>query len=393
MDTLEQGKIIALVLIFVFTLGAQFVPWLIRLCHQKKFGFQTIETMTMVLDWCLSFSVGIILGAAFCHVLPEAQESFETYFTGFQDRNETIPGLPHQSTEFPFANFVMVISLFVLMSIHELSHTTETTAKQTSEQNTESHNMGHGHGNMMQNLFGQTQNERQCSCSGKPSCDCSKKGTYRECTNSNCPASETTKPRNEQKQAEAEAETEQLEREMETGPVTEPKQGPTQGPQRGQQEPRRQKGSVLHAYIFFFSMSLHAFVEGLSIGSEESDDKAFWSLFVAIVAHKLLDGLALGISLSRSLLPFAHVMVCFVISALMGPLGIVVGMVVVDDASLSSSGSSLAIALMLSMACGSFLYIAFIEMLPITFHHAWVKTKLMCLLFGFGIMAILAVFA
>lgn len=331
---LRQDKIIAMCLIFSFTLVSQFLPYILRWSNKKISQF-TASWVAVTLDLLLSLSTGVILGAAFCHVLPDAQAAFSAYFSFFA----TVPGLPHNGIDYPFANFIMTVVFFALISVNEiwskqpLSNPNETPMIKSE----------HAHANLVDTLFEARHSHEPC-CENKCLCPdpavqtsaCDNK-TNQDCMKSTC------------------------------------KNG--------------------GAYIFFLSLSLHSFIEGLSIGSEQSLNGSFWSLFVAIVGHKVMDGLALGIPFSHSAIPLPHVVICFVVSAATGPSGIATGMIITTDISLSTANTSLAVAILLSMACGSFLYISFIEMVPaLLMERRLTKTKLGLLFVGFGIMAVIAIY-
>lgn len=373
---LQDDKIITMFVIFVLTLTSQFLPWIIHSYNLRAHKSQRFTAA--ILDILLSLSTGVILGAAFCHVFPDAEDAFSTYFSFYTDQNGNVPGLPMNGTDYPFTGFIMISTLLVLVSVDQLlskrgitgananlefdprSRISEQAREQGHDQR-EAHD-AHSHG-IAEILFLKKKEtlSRAIPLKATPLCS--------------CPPNSCTCDTEINKECMTENKCEGVDEAVVSRKILMVGTSPVQ------------------AYVFFMSLSLHAFIEGLSIGSEPYLDGAFWSLFIAIVGHKVLDGLALGIPFYHSALSMLHIVICFVISAAMGPLGIVTGMVITQDSSLSSTNSSLAIAIMLSMACGSFLYISFIEMFPAIFRNlSLIKTKLALLFLGFGLMAIIAIF-
>jgi zinc transporter ZupT len=50
---------------------------------------------------------------------------------------------------------------------------------------------------------------------------------------------------------------------------------------------------LVRAWVFFVALSVHGVLDGLSVGSEQ-DEGGFASILVAVLSHKLFDGLSLG---------------------------------------------------------------------------------------------------
>lgn len=135
-----------------------------------------------------------------------------------------------------------------------------------------------------------------------------------------------------------------------------------QAPVSSHQQPEHTK-SRRGVYILCAAMTFHSLCDGLAIGSEAEENQKFDELVIAILFHKGLDGVALGVPLfnafggqplfSRvSLVPFC----LFVCAALTAPIGLVIGMQWSSVPSLQS--------IFLSISCGSLLFISLIEMVP-----------------------------
>jgi solute carrier family 39 (zinc transporter), member 1/2/3 len=96
------GKIVLMLLIGPITFLASLVHWMI----EKKFS----QRMEQILAFGSALSAGVILGAGFSHILPDARESFEAYYEQ--------SGSDWQS--YPFAELLAIIVFFLLISLDKL---------------------------------------------------------------------------------------------------------------------------------------------------------------------------------------------------------------------------------------------------------------------------------
>jgi zinc transporter ZupT len=149
--------------------------------------------------------------------------------------------------------------------------------------------------------------------------------------------------------------------------------------------------AVLRAWVFFAALSLHGFFDGLSLGSE-SDVAGFTGVAIAVVSHKLFDGLALGCAIFPANLAVVQRWLLLIFCSATTPIGIVVGMVA--ESLVDSSHEQLVTGISLGLACGSFLFISLMELLPSSLRDGrWIKLKLLLTAGGFLVMASLAVVA
>jgi len=81
---------------------------------------------------------------------------------------------------------------------------------------------------------------------------------------------------------------------------------------------------LLRAWIFFLALSFHGVMDGLSVGSEDGE-KGFTSILVAVLSHKLFDGLSLGCALFPAGLPRSHRWALLIVCAATTPIGIGIG--------------------------------------------------------------------
>ncbi|GLV31797.1 Zinc/iron regulated transporter-related protein 88E [Carabus blaptoides fortunei] len=109
------------------------------------------------------------------------------------------------------------------------------------------------------------------------------------------------------------------------------------------------------------ALSLHATLEGLAIGLENSTSKV-WLLVGAVASHKLVVGFCLGVELSSGVGTAAckH-FVAIAVFALGSVAGIVIGMTVTG---MSSHWSDVAQPILQGLAGGTLLYVTVCEVLP-----------------------------
>ena len=115
----------------------------------------------------------------------------------------------------------------------------------------------------------------------------------------------------------------------------------------------------------------------------------FISLFLAVIAHNAVMAFSLGMTLAQSALTAKQYLASLLIFSLASPIGIGIGMLVVDmDQSLSADVAN---AILQGIACGTFLYVTFFEVLPHEFNQQSSNRymKLFFLLLGFACICLL----
>ena len=155
-------------------------------------------------------------------------------------------------------------------------------------------------------------------------------------------------------------------------------------------EPAARRDAALRAFVFFFVLSIHSIMDGLSMGAKQ-DLKSFYAVLVAVLAHKAFDGIALGVPVYLAqmgpLATWGSLLVC----AFMTPLGIGIGWAAVEGA--QGEQATLASAIISSISAGSFLYISMMELLPASLHDGrLLPHKFLGFVLGFTVMAILAAY-
>ncbi|KAG2449930.1 hypothetical protein HYH02_000034 [Chlamydomonas schloesseri] len=147
------------------------------------------------------------------------------------------------------------------------------------------------------------------------------------------------------------------------------------------------KLSFATAVLLAAALCIHSILEGMALGAQVSM-RSTEDIMVAIAAHKGLAAYALGASIVESgagSVRFWTVIGCFAAAT---PLGICLGY------GLSSSANSRPGAALSALASGTFLYVAFMEVIPKELadgRHRLLKMGVFLL--GYGLMSLLAVWA
>jgi len=146
---------------------------------------------------------------------------------------------------------------------------------------------------------------------------------------------------------------------------------------------------VAQAYIFFVALSIHSVFDGLSIGSATTMD-GFYALLGAVVGHKALDGFALGVPVFFADLPLFHMWFALIFTALMTPMGTIIG--IAATSGVAGIHGQLSKAIILSISAGSFYFISLVELLPAGLQDGkHLKFKFLVTSVGFGMMALVAI--
>lgn len=145
-----------------------------------------------------------------------------------------------------------------------------------------------------------------------------------------------------------------------------------------------QAHSSFRSFMLFLSLSLHSVFEGLAIGLQSTDSKVL-EICIAILVHKSIIVFSLSVKLVQSTVHPLWVAAYIVVFALMSPLGIAIGIGVMEA---QLTAGPLIQAVLEGLAAGTFVYITFLEILPHELNSPGNQLlKVMFILFGFTIMA------
>ncbi|XP_063781948.1 zinc transporter ZIP1 isoform X2 [Pseudophryne corroboree] len=142
--------------------------------------------------------------------------------------------------------------------------------------------------------------------------------------------------------------------------------------------------SSFRCFILMMSLSLHSVFEGIAIGLQNEQSEVL-QIAVAILIHKSIIAVSLSLLLMQSNVQTRWFVLSIVMFALMSPLGIGIGIGVMQN---ESSGSSLVQCVLEGLAAGTFIYITFLEILPHELNsNKWRLPKVIFILLGFSGMA------
>ncbi|GAB4816508.1 hypothetical protein N2152v2_003554 [Parachlorella kessleri] len=145
--------------------------------------------------------------------------------------------------------------------------------------------------------------------------------------------------------------------------------------------------SFITAVLMGVALCFHSLLEGAAMGAQETLTNSL-HIFIAIVSHKGLAAYALGSSIvdsQVSMQQFWSVVLPFTFAS---PVGIFIGYIISD---LATGAGAAGIS---ALASGTFLYVAFMEVIPKELYdHSHLAAKMAMLLLGFGAMSLLAVWA
>ncbi len=143
--------------------------------------------------------------------------------------------------------------------------------------------------------------------------------------------------------------------------------------------------------ILFLVLAIHSIIAGMSLGLESTLISGL-VIFIAIIAHKGSASFALGVNLVSSKANKSLIIKTIVFFSIMTPIGIIIGSVL--DSIESSRISIWFEAIFDSLAAGTFIYIAILEIIDDVFANGKFRyQKFAFLLFGFLLMAFIAVYA
>lgn len=132
------------------------------------------------------------------------------------------------------------------------------------------------------------------------------------------------------------------------------------------------------------ALSAHSVFEGLALGLQE-DGAKLGSLFIGVAIHETLAAVALGVNVAKAGVPIRDAVKLGVTVSLMIPLGIGIGMGI--ETAQNLAGSIISVVLQ-GLAAGTFLFITFFEILSRELEDKHDRLlKVLFLVVGYGILA------
>lgn len=143
--------------------------------------------------------------------------------------------------------------------------------------------------------------------------------------------------------------------------------------------------STLRSLLLLTALSLHSIFEGLAVGLQKSSSEVL-KVFLGLSIHKVILAFSLGTTLSQSKLSFWAQIRSLLTFALASPIGIAIGLIIMEYG--KGESSSLAEGILQGIACGTFLYVTFFEILQNELGNPDVRMlKTLFLVIGFLVMS------
>jgi len=164
----------------------------------------------------------------------------------------------------------------------------------------------------------------------------------------------------------------------------------------------------MKAYLLELAIAVHSILVGLSVGLiDENSSKTpvidVTILGIAVCFHQLFEGIAVGNQGVRVGFNFEAGIVMVLMYTFSCPLGGVAGIAIASSLDTNSEHALWVIGLLNAFAAGTLIEIGFVDMLPELFSHKHGSEekislrdecgRLLSLIFGAGIMAVLAIWA
>lgn len=140
--------------------------------------------------------------------------------------------------------------------------------------------------------------------------------------------------------------------------------------------------SPIRSFIMLAALSLHSVFEGLAVGLQTTVAQVL-SIFGALILHKCIIAFSIGLNLVQSRLTLMKIISSNAIFCIASPLGIAIGIVLIKYESVFAG--EMTSGLLQGLACGTFLYVTFFEVLPHEFNRpADRELKLFFVILGFA---------
>eukprot|EP00475_Leptophrys_vorax_P000723 TRINITY_DN10401_c0_g1_i1.p1 TRINITY_DN10401_c0_g1~~TRINITY_DN10401_c0_g1_i1.p1 ORF type:complete len:392 (+),score=96.23 TRINITY_DN10401_c0_g1_i1:128-1303(+) len=345
------GRIVLMVLIGPATLFMSYIPWIL----ERKYQGQVIDILAVG----SALSAGVILGAAFSHIGPDASNSFTQYF------ELTNPDYAH--ADYSFSGLTAIGIFFTLIIIDKL-------VVDPLLHHKHQHHQHHHHQDKSDK---NSENERQIELQVK-AVPVENEGDERDSS----PKGDGSPPMSEPEHVLLKKEEEHHHHGAQNH-VALALEHFADGNNHDMHIKR-----LGTAYIFLVALSVHSIFDGLAVGAENSS-QGFFGLMIAVVIHKLLDGFALGVPIYYARFSKLQTFLALSFCAAMTPMGIGIGWIA--TAFVNGASGVLTRGIFLSMSLGSFIYIGLIELLPAGLESSkYMIWKIALAVLGWGVMALLA---
>ena len=149
--------------------------------------------------------------------------------------------------------------------------------------------------------------------------------------------------------------------------------------------------SYIRSVFLLLALSMHSIFEGLAVGLQ-GDVRNILQIFAALAIHKSILAFSLGLNFVQSHMTVRSILGSGLLFAITSPIGIAIGAVIFQF-TVDPEMSNLVCGLLEGIACGTFLFVVFFEILPHEFNtKALLPSRMLKLLFllaGYATIALL----
>lgn len=118
---------------------------------------------------------------------------------------------------------------------------------------------------------------------------------------------------------------------------------------------------TLRSLMLLLALSLHSLFEGLAIALQP-DMNGIIQIFIAVIIHKVIIAFSLGLNLIQTDLSLSSIIKSNILFSVTSPLGMAIGILVEEFG--HNVNSSIVNGILQGIACGTFVYVTFFEILP-----------------------------
>ena len=324
----QNVKIAILCTLLFVTLFFSFLPAAILYCASRREDSPTRRRRAKAVVSLLNcFAAGVFLGTCLLDLFPEVQENVEKFL---KSKGVT--------SEFPLSEFFVVCGFLLLLSFEQVLVKCKG-----------SHHHHHHHHNDLSDSIAST----------RPLIDQSRAplnsyGSVESSDHSRAHLQGLEQPEL------MNSKNPELEEEIIEEEIIEQTEHPT--------DPSAH--SALRYFMLAVALSLHSIFEGLALGLETNVTNVV-QLFVALSLHKCIVAFSFGLNMVQSDLTWGVRIPSIIVFSLASPIGIGLG-IGIEHMPIEEKTAVGVIGVLQGIACGTFLYIVFFELLP---HEFFTRRK------------------
>lgn len=141
---------------------------------------------------------------------------------------------------------------------------------------------------------------------------------------------------------------------------------------------------TLRSFMLLLALSLHSLFEGLAIALQPNMNGII-QIFIAVIIHKVIIAFSLGLNLVQTDLSLSSIIKSNILFSVTSPLGMAIGILLEEFG--HNVNTSIINGILQGLACGTFVYVTFFEILPHELSDSKNNLfKLLLLILGFAMV-------